>query len=190
MSFFINNNLNNFKEKNTWWGVLIMTIILALCTWIAVTRDWFPVFDYVNLIFHEAGHWIWAIFGETMKFLGGSLNQVLIPIICLIVLVIKRKWLGAMFSLWWTGQSLVNLSVYIGDAWAKALPLLGGDNVVHDWNWLLGMWGLRDYDTQIASTVWWIGTALMVGAVIWGLILFFILLRFKKQKVVDSKGNS
>lgn len=152
-----------------------MLVLLSLGTWVAVTNEWFPIFDYVNLIFHEAGHWIWAIFGETMKMLGGSLNQVLIPIICLVVFIFQKRWLGALFSLWWTGQNLVNVSVYIGDAWDKALPLLGGDNVVHDWNWLLGMWGLRDYDGQIANVVWWIEAILMLISIILCIILLILL---------------
>ena len=36
----------------------------------------------VNLVFHEAGHWIFGVFGnDTLSILGGSLNQVLIPLV-------------------------------------------------------------------------------------------------------------
>ncbi|MBN4080005.1 hypothetical protein JYT60_02085, partial [bacterium AH-315-C08] len=37
----------------------------------------------VNLVFHEAGHVLFSIFGnQTLTILGGSLNQLLIPFIC------------------------------------------------------------------------------------------------------------
>jgi len=182
MAFMTISKTNIFKEKTSWWGILTMSVILIFGTWVAMANDWFPVLDYVNLIFHEAGHWIWAVFGEMMKMLGGSLNQVLIPLICLVVFIWQKRWTGAVFSLWWTGQNLTNVSVYIRDAWDKALPLLGGDNVIHDWNWILGMWGMRDQAEMIADWVWWIGVVLMVGASLTGLILAWVIYNQQKNK--------
>ena len=36
----------------------------------------------INLLFHEAGHIIFSPFGQFMTMLGGSLMQVLVPIVC------------------------------------------------------------------------------------------------------------
>ena len=53
-----------------------------------VLNDWVFLSSFihtVNLVFHEAGHVIFAIFGNrTLTILGGSLNQLLIPFIVLI----------------------------------------------------------------------------------------------------------
>ena len=38
----------------------------------------------INLPFHEAGHIIFAPFGDLMMSLGGSLTQILIPLVCLV----------------------------------------------------------------------------------------------------------
>ncbi len=39
----------------------------------------------VNLPFHEAGHLIFRPFGRLMTSLGGSLGQLLMPLVCLVV---------------------------------------------------------------------------------------------------------
>src|SRR3954462_1087916 len=36
----------------------------------------------INLVFHESGHIIFSPFGEFMTVLGGSLMQILIPLVC------------------------------------------------------------------------------------------------------------
>jgi len=38
-------------------------------------------------------------------------------------------------ALWWVAQNLWNISVYVKDARAEELPLVGGGE--HDWNYLL-----------------------------------------------------
>jgi hypothetical protein len=55
----------------------------------------------------------------------------------------------------WLSMSLSNLAVYVADARAEALPLdsLGGGDVVHDWNNLLGGADLLPYDARIAGLV-------------------------------------
>lgn len=40
------------------------------------------VLDGANFIFHEAGHVLFSLFGEFLGILGGSLTQVIIPVVC------------------------------------------------------------------------------------------------------------
>src|SRR5262249_47111 len=94
----------------------------------------------VDLVFHEAGHVIFGFFGRFIAVLGGSLNQVLIPVVCTAVFV-RRKQLGsAAVTLFWAGQSLVDVAVYVADGRAMALPLLA-EGLIHDWNFILGTLG-------------------------------------------------
>ena len=37
--------------------------------------------DGVNLLFHEAGHVFFGILGQTMHFLGGTLGQLVFPVV-------------------------------------------------------------------------------------------------------------
>ncbi len=45
----------------------------------------------VNLPFHEAGHVLFRILGRFMMTLGGSLMQLLVPLVCLITFLVKTK---------------------------------------------------------------------------------------------------
>ena len=77
----------------------------------------------IDLVFHEAGHVIFGFFGEFIAVLGGSLNQVLMPLIATIAFLRTRQPASATVTLWWTGQSLTDVAIYAADGRAKALPL-------------------------------------------------------------------
>jgi hypothetical protein len=78
----------------------------------------------VNLVFHEAGHVIFGFFGEFVAALGGSLNQMLIPLIVTIAFLRTRQRASAAVVLFWTGQSITDVAIYAADGRARALPLL------------------------------------------------------------------
>lgn len=123
--------------------------------------------DNVNLIFHEAGHLIFACFGDVLRVLGGSLTQCLIPLICLAYFTIVQQFGSAAFSLFWLGDNLVNVSVYINDSQARALPLITGDPDSHDWHWLLEHFNILTHDHQIAQVVHFFGALAMLAALAW-----------------------
>lgn len=128
----------------------------------------------VDLMFHEAGHLIFSPFGRFMSVLGGSLMQVLMPLAVLATFLIKnRDPFAASFGLWWTGQSLMDVAIYINDARAMTLTLLGGGTGrdrpgMHDWNNLLSWTGLLEYDTALAWMVDVTGEATVLLAIAWG----------------------
>jgi hypothetical protein len=101
---------------------------------------------------HELGHLIFAWFGEFMTVLGGSLNQVLIPVGVGCLLYYHRDYFGLAGAGAWLASSLLDLARYIGDARSFDLDLVGfGDNAQHDWAWLLSRLGLLPYDTRLAG---------------------------------------
>ncbi|UCD81666.1 MAG: zinc ribbon domain-containing protein [Desulfobacterales bacterium] len=135
----------------------------------------------VNLPFHEFGHIIFRPFGRLMTSLGGSIAQVLMPLICLVVFLLKsRDTFAASFALWWTGQNFMDLAPYINDARSLTLPLLGGNTGrtspygFHDWEFILQETKLLRYDHALANLSYTAGTILMICAFIWG---GFILLK-------------
>ena len=78
---------------------------------------WQSFLHPVDLVFHEAGHVVFRPFGNFMTMLGGSLGQLLMPLICFLVLLIKtRDTFGACVALWWFGQNFMDLAPYINDA--------------------------------------------------------------------------
>jgi hypothetical protein len=121
--------------------------------------------DNVDLIFHEAGHWIFIFFGEFIQIFGGSLNQILIPAVFCIYFLLRRDYFSSSILLMWFGYNIVNVSVYMSDAVAMQLPLLGGDSSIHDWNYLLSHLGLLPYTHNIASVVYGIGLLVIAFAI-------------------------
>jgi uncharacterized membrane protein YtjA (UPF0391 family) len=124
----------------------------------------------IILPFHEFGHVLFMPFGRFMSILGGSLFQVLMPLGLMLVFIIKqRDTFAASVMLWWSGQSLVDLSPYIADASLRALPLVGGGGEEsHDWGNLLTMTGLLNAHQGIARLCFCLGVAVMLAGLVWG----------------------
>ena len=110
--------------------------------------------DNVNLIIHEAGHVIFRVFGEFVYFLGGSLMQILVPLVFSAYFWRSGQRFAACVTIFWTATSLLQLAVYVGDARAMELPLLGGEYVTHDWNWILTELGWLRLDKALAGMVY------------------------------------
>ena len=117
----------------------------------------------VNLVFHEAGHVIFGFLGEFMGIAGGSLSQVLIPVVATIAFLKTRQYASAAVTLFWTGQSLADVAVYAADGRAMALPLLA-EGLVHDWNWILGRLGLLGSAETIGRLMFGLGALTMLAA--------------------------
>jgi hypothetical protein len=128
--------------------------------------------DGVNLIFHEAGHWLFFIFGQFMSVLGGSLLQCLIPLGIGVYFLLTRQLFSFAFCLFWLGDNLINVSVYIRDATSMVLPLLGGDGVIHDWNWILSSLNLLSYDQPLGGFIWRCGVLCVLAGL--GYMCFLI----------------
>ncbi|MDD9816818.1 MAG: zinc ribbon domain-containing protein [Gammaproteobacteria bacterium] len=135
----------------------------------------------VHLPFHEAGHTIFAILGnDFIASAGGSLGQLLMPAICLGVFLLKHSnTFGAAMCGWWLGQSFVDMTPYINDAIHGDLPLLGGNYGhtspygAHDWEYLLTETGLLFHCREIALAAHWVGSAIMIAALVWGALVLF-----------------
>lgn len=129
----------------------------------------------VNLVFHEAGHIILAPFGVFIMTLGGSLFQVIIPLVCGWAFWFQQEdRFAAAVCLWWAGESLLDLSPYIDDARSLRLMLLGGPAAEvegHDWEAILMALGWLHLDHTIARIAWFSGAAVMVGTLVYSFLL-------------------
>jgi len=132
----------------------------------------------INLPFHEAGHIFFSPFGDLMTSLGGSLMQVLVPIACCVAfLTTSPDPFGAAVMAWWAGENLLDVAIYINDARALQLVLLGGHTGAevegHDWEHILQLTNLMTWDHRIAWTTHVIGAIVMMGAIVWGAVVTF-----------------
>jgi len=127
----------------------------------------------VNLPFHEAGHIIFSLFGRFIQVLGGTLGQLLMPLICMAVLLVRtRDPFGAAVAQWWLAESFMDAAPYINDARSLDLILLGGvtgKDVAnyHDWQYLLRTTGLLKMDHLLAYAAQGTGIVLMTAALAW-----------------------
>lgn len=128
----------------------------------------------INLGFHEAGHLVFQPLGRFMTILGGTLGQLLAPLILMLLFIYKNQdHFGASLALWWLGQSFMDCAPYINDALALRLRLLSGSLGIenpgsHDWHNLLNRMGIVEYHRGIAITFDWIGILIMLTAFLWG----------------------
>ncbi len=140
----------------------------------------------VNLPFHETGHLVFRPFGRFLTSLGGTLGQLILPLVCFSALLFKtRDAFGAAICLWWFGENFLDIAPYINDARAGVLPLVGGNfgqtspYGFHDWEYLLTETGLLRYDHFLAKASHLFGALLMALAVVWA--GYVLLLQYRKR---------
>jgi hypothetical protein len=150
-------------------GFLTMFYLLSTKSMLGDDSFILDMLHNVNLVFHEAGHWIFALSGNIMiAILGGSLNQILIPLIVTSAFWLNRDTVGYTFGLFWCFENFLDVAYYIADARALELPLLGElGKDGHDWHILLTHLDLLHQDISIAGycrVVGWLG---MLATWIW-----------------------
>jgi len=122
----------------------------------------------VNLVFHEFGHPAFSLFGETLGILGGTLGQLLIPLIVTVAFWRKRDTLGVAVGAWWFFENFLDVAVYMADAKYLRLQLIGGLGLeAHDWRNLFLRWNVILHATQIAGATRALGWAGLIATWAW-----------------------
>jgi hypothetical protein len=127
--------------------------------------------DLVDLPVHETGHLLFRPFGEFMMIAGGSLFQIIMPLVFVGYFWWNAKYYSAGIVLFWVGQSILNVFVYASDAVVMQLVLTGGmtgsEGSFHDWNYLLTATGLINLTRTVANIIRLLGTLTIIAAGIW-----------------------
>lgn len=168
-----------------------LVLLIAFGVWgfyfIGAGVDWEKIgssfMHNINLPFHEFGHLLFMPLGEFMMILGGSLFQVLLPLMLTLVFVVKQKdTFAGSITLWWCGQSFIDVSPYIADAEYRALPLVGGGGEEsHDWGNLLTMLSALEHTQAVANASFVLGSSIIIVALVWA----GWLLKLQKQHLVS-----
>lgn len=130
--------------------------------------EYWDFLDDLNLAVHEAGHLVFTAFGETLTILGGSLFQVIVPLAFVGYFARTKQRYAAAVTMAWVAVNLLNVARYIGDARAQELPLLGGEDNIHDWWYLLINWDLLPQDLVIARWVHFLGVVAFLSSLLVG----------------------
>ncbi len=128
-------------------------------------KDGFLVLDHVNLVIHEAGHFFFGWFGYTVGILGGTLGELLVPLLLATYFFWHRQTTGAAFAAFWFFENFLYIGTYMADARTLALPLVGSGE--HDWEILFGQWGLLVHDHAIGAATRQLGWPGMLATVAW-----------------------
>jgi hypothetical protein len=162
------------------WIALVIWAFKFIFSPVAQNYAGQSVLHLVNLPFHEAGHILFRLFGRFMAVLGGTLMQLLVPLVCAGVLLIRtRDAFGASLALWWLAENFMDIAPYINDARDLNLILLGGVTGkevadYHDWEFILGKLSLLRMDHALALLSQVAGSILMVTALVWAAVCLWI----------------
>lgn len=128
-----------------------------------LNRGDYTILDWIHLFIHEPGHYLFATLGRFMGMLGGTLMQILLPLICIISFYRWKKKISVQLCLFWLAHSLINVSVYIDDANKMKLRIIGD---IHDWNWILGKLNITGYATELGWFVFGLAIATFIFMII------------------------
>lgn len=145
---------------------IALALLGSYFAYCALTPEKWHFIDSVNLIFHEAGHTIFFFLGEFLQVFMGSGFQVALPLLIAWYFYRNQQLFEGVMTLLWAGQSLINVSIYVGDALVMQLPLLGDG--MHDWNYLLSTLGVLSLTPIVAGIFYAAGAALIVAGIMYG----------------------
>ena len=144
-------------------GWLVFYIMFFL--YAAFNRSGFLFFDYVNLIIHEGGHFVFSWFGYTITILGGTLGELFVPLLCGLYFFRQCELTAVAFCSFWFFENFLYIGAYMADARALALPLVGSGD--HDWEILFGRWRVLQYDQRIGGITRDLGWLGMLAVMAW-----------------------
>jgi hypothetical protein len=141
----------------------------------------------VLLPFHEAGHYaIFRWFGRFIMTLGGTLGQHLLPIVAGVALYRRGDKFGTALCLWLLGFSIVDMAVYMYDAFDPVITLLGGgtgaESDGHDWQNIFGDTGLLKRARGIGLFFGFVGWLTMAAALAWAALVLWL----QRENLSDS----
>jgi len=166
--------------RPVWYGRLVLLAVVAICaTSVLLSRMTEPptLLHLTVILFHEAGHVIFMPFGEALRVAGGTLGQLLMPLVCAVALHRRGDNFGAAICLAWMGMSVMDASVYAYDAADPLLPLIGGgtgSDSFHDFIFLFERYGQLGHARGWAMAMKALGAIAACVALAWAAVLLFL----------------
>ena len=162
------------KVESAGWMLFFLWFL-----WYAVGKQGgdFAGLDAGNAIVHEGGHALFSYFPEFITVAGGTILELLVPLLLALAFYVRRQPVGYTLFLLVVFENLLYVSKYMADARAMALDYIAigvgavsGDEMdpnMHDWHYMFSHLGVLDHDTQIAAFFFrlaWVG---MIGCISW-----------------------
>ena len=162
---FLEDHFGEWKPISRYAGIAWLCFYVLFLGYAAADRTGFLFLDYANLMIHEVGHPLFCFLGYTPMILGGTLAELIVPLLCAAYFFWKREISGTAFCGFWFFENCPYIGTYMADARAQNLPLVGSGD--HDWGILFGQWGLLAQDQKIGGATRAIGWLGMVAVMCW-----------------------
>jgi hypothetical protein len=131
------------ERRLTTYKAIGALVLIGVWGFFAVLHgDQTPIFVYLNIAVHEAGHVLFRPFGELTMLIMGSGFEVLFPALMAgYFLAFRRDLVAGAVCLGWCASALASAAAYIADADDGRLALLGatGPDAAGDWERILGV---------------------------------------------------
>ena len=161
----LEDKFGEWKPVSRGAGIAWLCFYVLFLLYAFANRSGFLILDYVNLVIHEGGHFFFSWFGYTIMILGGTLAELLVPLLCAIYFFWQRETTGFAFCCFWFFENFPYIGTYMADARSASLPLVGSEE--SDWTILFGQWGLLLQDQKIGGAMRTLGWLGMIAIVVW-----------------------
>ena len=145
-------------------GSVVLSLYALFLLYALRDTSGFLFLDNANLMIHEAGHLAFSWGERTLMILGGTLGELIFPLLCGCYFLFHRQTYGLAFCLFWFFENFLYIGTYMADARMCALPLINSET--GDWTILFGQWNLLLYDVKIGHltrAAGWLGMLTVVG---------------------------
>jgi hypothetical protein len=146
-------------------GIICVSLYLLFLLYAWTNTSGFLFLDFANLMIHEAGHVVFSWGSNTLMLLGGTLGELIGPLLCGAFFLFRRQTYGFAFSIFWFFENFLYIGTYMADARTAALPLINSDD--SDWTLLFDRWGILIYDQKIGHLSRLIGWLGMFAIIAW-----------------------
>ena len=166
--------------RPVWYGRIAAFLLMAVWgTGVVLSRmtDTPVLLHLTVILFHEAGHVIFSPFGEALRVAGGTLGQLLMPLVCAVALHRRGDNFGAAICLAWMALSDIDASVYAYDAADPVLPLIGGGtgaDSFHDFIFLFERHGQLHHARGWAMAIKALGVLGLYASLAWAGALLYL----------------
>jgi hypothetical protein len=158
------------RGKNPWVRLPLLLWMAYILARHLADPEYGSLIAGLNLGIHELGHFVFAAFGDFIAAAGGTLLQIIVPLVGIIMFLRQRDWFAVAFALAWLGTNFFGIAPYAADARARALPLVtpGPGDPIHDWYYMLAQLGWLQHDELIGRFFRMIGSLAMGVGILFG----------------------
>jgi len=165
------------EGRNPWWRIFFV----AGAAYYFYDKFFFEykdsIFQFILFGIHEFGHELFRPLGMFMGVAGGTILQVLAPIIFMVAFLKKRDFFAASIMFAWLGDSIMYSAWYCSTADPSQPIILNpfGKEGLHDFLYLLRALGLLGWTRQVAALMRFTAYASYFISVAWGGIMVWIM---------------